>query len=504
MMSHASCPPAESGAMHKRTFMITRKCFYRGGLAIALALLLSACASVPRSESVNTLDQLLNDPVLEGSLVSLTVRDADTGTSLYQRNGMTRLLPASGLKLLTTAAAMEVLGAEFGFSTQVLTAGQLKGDRLDGDLYLRGSGDPSIQAEDYQRLAADLAALGIKRVRGNVLIDDTAFDSVRLGVDWANDDESAAYAAQISALSLSPDSDFDAGTVIVTARATVEGDPVVVNIHPANTIMTVTNSVTIGAANTLRVSREHGSNRLLVSGTLPAGTAARKWVSVWEPTRLVADVFHRALIAQGIKVDGRTVIGVTTPSGARPLAAHDSLPLAQLLTPLLKLSNNNMTEVLLKTMGRSTGNVGTAESGIAVVNSFLQRHGLQGSAIVQVDGSGLSRRNLISTQSLTDLLLRVRHQPWFDYWYAALPIAGNPERMLGGTLRNRLRGTFAQDNLHAKTGTMTAVSSLSGYLRSVEGRALVFAMISNNYLAEGAAVKSLEDKVAVALTQWSD
>jgi D-alanyl-D-alanine carboxypeptidase/D-alanyl-D-alanine-endopeptidase (penicillin-binding protein 4) len=337
-----------------------------------------------------------------------------------------------------------------------------------------------------------------------VLIDDTAFDSVRLGVDWANDDESAAYAAQISALSLSPDSDFDAGTVIVTARATVEGDQVVVNIHPANTIMTVTNSVTIGAANTLRVSREHGSNRLLVSGTLPAGTAARKWVSVWEPTRLVADVFHRALIAQGIKVDGRTVIGVTTPSGARPLAAHDSLPLAQLLTPLLKLSNNNMTEVLLKTMGRSTGNVGTAESGIAVVNSFLQRHGLQGSAIVQVDGSGLSRRNLISTQSLTDLLLRVRHQPWFDYWYAALPIAGNPERMLGGTLRNRLRGTFAQDNLHAKTGTMTAVSSLSGYLRSVEGRALVFAMISNNYLAEGAAVKSLEDKVAVALTQWSD
>lgn len=480
-------------------------------LPFTLTLLLGACAVPPMSglgpgsESANALDQLLADPILEGSLVSLTVRDVGTGATLYQRNGHTRLLPASSLKLLTTAAAMDVLGPQYRFSTQVLSNGKLKNGHLDRNLYLRGTGDPSIHAADYHKLAADLAALGIKRISGDLVIDDTAFDTIRLGVDWANDDESSSSAAQISALSLSPNNDFDASTVIVTVSApAIEGEPAVVSISPPNRILTVTNSATLGTNNTIRVSREHGTNHLSISGTLPADTQSRKWVSVWEPTRLVADVFEQALLAQGIETGGQTIIGALTPSDSRVLASHDSPPLAQLMTPLLKLSNNGMTEVLLKVMGRSTADAGTAEAGIVAVRGFLQRQGLERGEMIQVDGSGLSRRNMISTQDLTGLLLSVRDEVWFDSWYKALPIAGNPERMLGGTLRNRLRGTFAEGNLHAKTGSMTSVSSLSGYLDSVAGRSLVFAMITNNYMVPGAAVKQLEDKVAVALTQWGE
>lgn len=485
-------------------------------VSMALLLLLGACSTVPKVESFSALDQsksgplpaldqLLADPIMQGSLVSLTVRDADTGATLYQRNGQTRLLPASSLKLMTTAAAMGVLGPDYRFTTRVLTNGTLKDGRLEGNLYVRGSGDPSIQAQDYQQIAADLAAQGIRRISGDLLMDDTAFDGIRLGADWANDDESASYAAQISALTLAPDSDFDAGTVIVAVRApATEGAPLDVSVSPANTLLTVSNQAVVGATNTLSVKREHGNNHLVVTGTLPTGTNSRKWVSVWEPTRLVADVFHQALLAQGIKVGGQTLISVATPPGSRVLVSHDSLPLAQLLTPLLKLSNNGMTEVLLKAMGRRTDAAGTAEAGIAAVSGFFERQGIESSTIIQVDGSGLSRRNLISTQHLTDVLLSVRSQDWFERWYGALPIAGNPERMVGGTLRNRLRGTFAANNLHAKTGSMTGVSSLSGYLRSAKGQPLVFAMIANNYLADGAEVRRLEDQVVLALTQWGD
>jgi D-alanyl-D-alanine carboxypeptidase/D-alanyl-D-alanine-endopeptidase (penicillin-binding protein 4) len=121
-----------------------------------------------------------------------------------------------------------------------------------------------------------------------------------------------------------------------------------------------------------------------------------------------------------------------------------------------------------------------------------------------VDGSGLSRRNLVSTQTLTDLLLAASKQPWFNAWYNALPIAGNSDRMSGGSLRYRLRGTPAQNNLHAKTGSMSGVSSLSGYVTDAHGRQLAFSMVTNNYVVAGAQVKALENRVAVALSRWDD
>ena len=470
-------------------------------LPIYLSLFLVACACVPKFQATTTVDNLLADPLLNGAQVSLTVRDAVSGAVLYQRNGDSRLVPGSSLKLLGSAAAMQVLGADYRFTTQVLSNGRLDGAVLRGNLYLRGAGDPSIQAEDYRQLAARLARQGVREVSGDMVFDDTAFDAVRLGIDWAVDDEDKAYGAQISALSLAPDGDFDAGSVLVHVNAVAPGEPVQVRIHPANRLLTVNNQATVGEANTIRVSREHGSNRLTVTGTVPVGEASKKWVSVWEPTRLVADVFQAALVAEGIKVRGRTFIGAVTAPGATVLVSHESAPLAQLMPVLLKLSNNAMTEVLLKAMGRRTAQAGTTDAGIGAVNGFFSGLGLDPTAWRQVDGSGLSRRNQLSTQSLTQVLLSVRQQPWFDAWYAALPIAGEPDRLVGGTLRNRLRDTPAQGNLHAKTGSLTGISSLSGYVRTAAGRPLVFAMVTNSYLAGAAAIRALEDRVVLALIQ---
>ncbi len=472
---------------------------------LCLSFLLGGCASVSPTSTPASLEQLLADPALNGATVSLMVRDVRSGSTLYQHNPRTRLIPASNLKLLTTAAAMDVLGPQYRFSTQLLSNGAQQGERLTGNLYLKGLGDPTLQFADYQALAAQLASQGVRQIQGDLVFDDTFFDVERLGVDWAQDDESTYYGAQISALTVSPNTDFDAGTLLVTARAPLApGQPVSVAVSPSTDYVQLSNRAVSGPGNSYGITRQHGTNLLQLTGALAPGKQSRQWVSVWEPTQLVANLFEQALAQQGIQVLGRRVISGASPATARVLAEHRSAPLQALITPLLKLSNNNMSEALLKAMGRKASNAGTAQAGVAAVAAFLQRQGIDPSTLIQVDGSGLSRRNLVSSQTLTDLLLASARQPWFNAWYAALPIAGNSERMTGGSLRYRLRGTAAENNLHAKTGSMAGVSSLSGYITDAGGRRLVFSMVSNNYLSDAAPIRGLENRVVLALTQWHD
>ncbi|WP_338526161.1 D-alanyl-D-alanine carboxypeptidase/D-alanyl-D-alanine-endopeptidase [Pseudomonas batumici] len=500
--------------------------FMGKGVALALCVLLAACSSkaprppepakvvvlqaaqlplpLPRSAFCAGLDSVLSSPALDGAMTSLVVREANTGKLVCEFNPQSRLIPASSLKLVTTAAAMEILGADYRFSTTLLSSGVQQGGVLTGDLYLRGTGDPSLRLEDYQALAAGLARKGITRIRGRLIFDDTAFDHERLGADWSSSDEQKFYSAQISALSVSPNADLDVGSILVNVRSAGPRQQVRVSFTPANHYMNVVNRAKTGRGGPLVVSRGHGGNLLRIDGALPKGAERIAQVSVWEPTGLVADLFRTALTQQGIAVEGGSLLGVATPASAQPLVEHQSPVLAELMPPLLKLSNNNMAEILLKSMGRKTTGAGTAAAGVAAVNGFLQGHGVSPVELQQFDGSGLSRRNQVSARTLSDMLLAVRTRPWFQSWYEALPVAGNPERMIGGTLRKRLRGTMAANNLHAKTGSMGGVSALAGYVTSLSGRPLVFAMVTNNYLVSGRQVKAVEDRVVTALANKTD
>ncbi|MGY2225599.1 D-alanyl-D-alanine carboxypeptidase/D-alanyl-D-alanine endopeptidase [Pseudomonas gingeri] len=499
------------------------------GVAAALLVLLGACSSkapkaptapepggtvilqaaqlplpLPRSNFCASLDSRLRGAAMQGATTSLVVREADGGKLVCEFNAQTRLVPASSLKLVTTAAAMEVLGANFRFSTTLLTTGTQQGGLLVGDLYLRGTGDPTMRQEDYQALAAGLARKGITRVRGRLILDDTAFDRERLGLDWDSADEQQYFSAQISALSVSPNDDFDVGSILVNVSSAGVRQPPRVSFTPDNRYMTLVNRATTGRGGPLVVSRGHGGNLLRIDGALPKGAQRVAQVTVWEPTGLVADLFRSALVREGIVVEGASVLGMATPTMARPLVEHQSPVLADLMAPLLKLSNNNMAEILLKSMGRKTANAGTAVAGTAAVNGFLLRHGIAPAGLLQVDGSGLSRRNQVSARTLSELLLTARTQPWFQAWYAALPVAGNPDRMTGGTLRKRLRGTAAANNLHAKTGSMRSVSSLAGYVTNRDGRLLVFAMLTNNYGVGGRQIKAVEDSIVESLADKTD
>ena len=476
------------------------------GGAAAIVGAATAQAASPGDRLTAIIDELLKDPRAAGGQATVVVRDESTGATVYDRDGGRRGMPASNTKFLTSAAAMDILGAGFRFTTEVRTVGEIKKGVLRGDLYLRGTGDPTMRGTDYDDLAAAVAAEGVTSVSGDVVADDTWFDATRLGPEWAWDDEATAYAAPVSALNVAPDTDYNTGTVRVTvAPGAQEGDRASVVLDPPSTYIKVDNTATTsaaGGANSIAVDREHGQNTLHVTGAIPAGGAKTSTLaSVWEPTGFAANIFRTALWRHGVSVNGRTVLGVAAPGDAAKLVHHESMPLSQLLTPFLKLSNNSHAEALVKAIGRESGGDGSWPAGLAAIRAYAATRGMDTSQFVQADGSGMSRRTLISTGQLVAFLREVRAEPWYRTWYDALPVAGDPDYLVGGTLRSRMRGTPAAGNVRAKTGTLSGVSALSGYVTDRDGRRLVFGVQFNDLV--GASVKPLEDQIAVALASYT-
>jgi D-alanyl-D-alanine carboxypeptidase/D-alanyl-D-alanine-endopeptidase (penicillin-binding protein 4) len=255
-----------------------------------------------------------------------------------------------------------------------------------------------------------------------------------------------------------------------------------------------------GSATTISIERQHGTNEIVVTGSIPAGSAPyQDYATVWEPTGFAAAVFRDALSRHGVRVLGRTTTGAT-PRAARPVAQHESMTLAHLLVPFLKLSNNGHAEALTKAMGRAVFGEGSWDAGIRATAQSLGRLGVDNNVIRRVDGSGLSRQDLVSPTQITNLYRNAAARPWFAAWYDALPVAGAPDRLTGGTLRFRMRNTPAANNLRGKTGSLTGVSTLSGYVTDARGDRLIFSIMLNNQLSY---VKDLEDAIGVTLASHS-
>ncbi|MFL6126469.1 D-alanyl-D-alanine carboxypeptidase/D-alanyl-D-alanine-endopeptidase [Actinophytocola sp.] len=477
----------------------------RARLVCLLALIALVFGAAPvvaqdRGGLTADLDTILSAAGLEGADLGLVVRTVD-GQTVYRRDADRRQQPASNLKLVTSAAALDVLGPDYRFATTVHTTGRRHGPVQDGDLYLRGTGDPTMLAADYDALAKKVADTGVRVVTGRLYADDTWFDDVRLGTGWAWDDEPYYYNAQVSALTAAPDTDYDAGSIIIRVAPGANGKAVVTTDPPTDYV-TIANTAVTGAAgspNTISVDRVHGANRFTVTGSIPAGgTPTNEWMAVWEPTGYAAALFRAALGRYGVRVLGSTA-RAAVPATNTEVADRQSMPLRELLVPFLKLSNNLHAEILVKAMGRAAKGAGTWSAGLAAVASRLPAYGIDPARLSLEDGSGLSRMDQISPDQLASLLGAARSRPWFPEWYEALPIAGRTDRMVGGTLRSRMRGTAAEGRVHAKTGSLTGVSSLSGYVTTTNGQLWVFSMVTND--AIGVNVKTLEDAVAIRLAQ---
>lgn len=453
--------------------------------------------------SAEIIELLENEPVLDGALAGISIRSADDGELLYEHHADIRMQPASVLKLLTAAAALSVLGEEYRFTTDVLSDGTIVEGTLKGDLYLKGMGDPTLLQEDFDEMAKRLKSKGIHKVTGDIVTDDSWYDDIRHSEDLTWNDEHQYYGAQVSALTASPNHDFDAGTVIVNVLPEKKGKAANITLEPDTDYVTIINdSVTVDSKGKqdIHIEREHGTNTIRITGAIPADSnTLREWVAVWEPSFYAGSIFKRSLEAQGIKVVGKIKTGFANDTMAS-LISHKSMPLSELMIPFMKLSNNGHAEVLVKEMGKVVHGEGSWEKGLEVIGDALADYGIDTSRLVLRDGSGISHANLVPANEVSKLLYLVQNEEWFPAFQRSLPVAGEKDRMVGGTMRNRLNEEQLKDRVSAKTGTLTGVSTLAGYVKTNSDETLIFTIMLNNLLDDRDGRK-VEDRIVRILSK---
>ncbi|MHC2453012.1 serine-type D-Ala-D-Ala carboxypeptidase/endopeptidase (penicillin-binding protein 4) [Bacillus altitudinis] len=458
-----------------------------------------------QSKWITSLDEFIRTaPDLEGTIAGISVRDTSDTSLLYEHQADIRLTPASNMKLLTSAIALDLLGETHTFPTDVWIDGSIHKKTLHGNLYLRGSGDPTLLESDFAALAKQVKKAGIHTIRGQLAADDTWFDDTRYSIDLPWSDEDQYYGAQISALTASPNEDYDAGTIILEVKPGKKaGQKASYEMIPKTDVAQVVNQVKTvpeGGKKKISFKRSHGTNKITLTGTIPLkASSSKQWVALWEPTTYALDLMKRALKAEGIQLKG-PLKTKQVPKKAKKIASHTSMPLSDLLVPMMKLSNNTHAEILLKELGKRVKNKGSFDKGLDVLNERLPAFGIDSSMTVLRDGSGISPINLVSANQFTLFLTNIQKEKWFNTYVHALPLAGASERMVGGTLRNRLKEPATLEKVRAKTGTLSTVSTLSGYIETQSGKTLAFSILLN-HLVDDEKGKEIEDRIVSMLAE---
>ncbi len=475
-------------------------------VAVAIPIVSPAPADAAADPAlVSKLKSVMADPRSKAAKTGATVLDADTGELLYSRYGTRAVMPASNTKILTAAAALETLGPSYRFKTEVIRRAKVLDGVLQGRLYLKGYGDPTLRESDLATLARKTRAAGITRVAGDLVVDASFFDSQTYNPGWRTSYADEYYAAPVMGLTLAPNADYDSGTVIVRFTPGSRGKRAKISTYPAAAARflridnrTVTSAR--GTSTTFWVDRPYGSDTITVGGRVPQGRSTGSvLVTVSRPDLYAGGVFRAALADAGVVVDG-AVIARTIPVSKQRLIARDrSMDLSAMLVPFMKLSNNMHAEALTKTMGRVDGAPGTWPAGLSITTRYLTSLGVPMTGVSLTDGSGLTRLNTVTPIAMATLLYRVRSEPWFADFSYSLPVAGNTSRMVGGTLRYRMNGTAAANNARAKTGSLTGVTALAGYVTGRDGRRYVFSLVSNY---SGRSPRPVENTFVIALARW--
>ncbi len=411
-----------------------------------------------------------------GMVVSLT-----RGDTLYAYNAGEEMLPASTMKLLTSAIAFDRFGPNYQFSTDALRDGPVGADgTLDGNLYLRGDGDPALSGKflpggpsaPMNRLADLVAQKGIRRITGNVIGDASAFDDQKVPEGWLTRYLQASYAARVSALSLNEN------VVAVSVTPTSPGKPATVVLEPSTSAIPLVANVRTVAGGGARLGfRKQRDGTISANGSIGSRAGTRKYVYIVEdPASFTTGAFRNALIARGVRVDGGIQLG-QTPSGAVKIASLLSPPLASMVAAMNRESINHYAELLFRNAARGPQRdaVGSVSNASALLDSFFAtKVHADTSRLVFADGSGLSTLDRVTPRAQVQLLGYAHRADWGPWLHSSLPVAGDSE-----LLRRRMRNTPAEGNLHAKTGTTNDVIALAGYVTAVNGEVLAFSFLYN-------------------------
>jgi serine-type D-Ala-D-Ala carboxypeptidase/endopeptidase (penicillin-binding protein 4) len=478
-------------------------------------------APSPARDALRTLiDSMVADAKFRSAHWGVLIVDPERGDTLYSHNAGKLFMPASNQKIITGAVALAQLGPQFRFGTTFVAMGPIADGTLTGDLIVHGTGDPSLNDRLTQNdplaplraIADSIAARGIKRITGSIRKGDDTFPDATFGFGWSWDDLDAPYSAGVDELF------FAEGftRVIVRAGARV-GDRATARTTPARTYPQVRVFATTSAAadtarggrrSRLEVRQDSGGVGVVVLGSISAGDSAVLSITHRDPSEAYLAALREVLADRGVSVDGPVIAQAMIRSSAgssdgsrvawepagTPLFTAFSPPLSDVLKAFEKPSQNQIGEILVKTLGRVKTGVGTADSGLRVIRTQLTAWGVAPDGVVPRDGSGLSRYDLVTPETIIRVLDAARRDTAFTVFYDALPIAG-----VDGTIGSRMRDTPAQGNVHAKTGTLNGVRSLSGYVTTASGRRLLFSILCNNYIVPTREVDRVADTIAIRL-----
>lgn len=427
------------------------------------------------------------------------------------------MMPASNMKILTVAVAAETLGWDYRFSTTLQARGTISGGVLHGDLIVTGNGDPTINTRDargaavFDEWARALRSAGIDSIDGRVIGDDQAFDDEGIGAGWAWDYLQYDYAAPVGALQYNE----DVATLTISPGSGPGVRPVV-QLQGGSGLELLNHGSTgaAGSQDTIDFRRSLDRPVLEVTGSIPLGTASdTRSVAVVNPTTFFAQALKSELSARGIAIAGAAVDfddiaaefvlpgnDPQHPQASETLIARsESPPLRDIATVLMKVSENLYAETFLKAIGAAQNGLGTTEGGRIAVHKVLAEWGIKPDSYVMYDGSGLSRYNYVTAGTVADVLQHLYNDPRHrEAFTATLPIAGKD-----GTVATRLRGTRAEGNAVAKTGSIANVRSLSGFVKTRDGERIVFSILSNDFVIPSARIAAMADLAVETLANFT-
>jgi len=443
---------------------------------------------------------LLRAPVFHPEETGVAILLLPQGRPIVLKNADRALKPASTLKILTSAAALALLRPEFVYETRILADAPIDADgNLPGNLYIRGSGAPDLVGESWWLMAHRLAAMGLRRVNGDLVGDESYFDGARRPSGWPAPAADSWYNAPVGALSCN----FNVVSVRIEPSALLGARPDL-TLEPIASYFQVLNRAVTGSGPTsLTVARsfEGGRNALVVSGTIRRGGGPVTYNrSVEDPALYAMHAFREIARGEGIEIRGALAVGVV-PDTARELYRHESRPLASLVRDMNKNSNNFMAEALVKTLGAQFVDApGTTANGLEVIRTYLSGAGLDPSRATLADGSGLSDEDRVPARLLAELLARVHADfelgPEME---ASFPVGG-----VDGTLDERFGGEGAKRRVRAKTGRIAGALSLAGYAANRDGREFAFAFLANQPRGSIEAVHRAIDRVIDELVGSQD
>ena len=459
----------------------------------------------PVEQLAHQIDRALADSAMSQSDAAVKVVSLETGETLYSHNSQMLMHPASNMKLLSTASALKNLGPNFRFKTEVYTDSAAHSDSaITGNLYIKGYGNPDLTTDDLRWMVNELKKKGVRSVSGNLVCDESYLDDLYWGNGWMWDDVSAWEWAPICALTVN-----DNCVEITVAPGDTIGAPLSVSIEPETRFMQIANTAKTVAESDSQIRKAYKAERVwrpiakniyeVAGGRYLTDRTRTYTVDVVDASYYVGTLFSELMREAGIMFYGKIERGLL-PENPQLLIRHQSEPLTEVVLNTNKVSDNLSAELLLKVVGAEvSGTPGTAEKGLSAIRKMLQEAGVDSTSYRITDGSGVSRYNIITANLLIELLKSMDADPRVSAEYrASLPIAG-----IDGTLRSRMHDTAAQSVLRAKTGTLSGVTTLSGYTVTADGEKLAFSMMMQHFVLPASKIRAVQDNIGEILNTFS-